>query len=308
MQIKIELQYLISMQEQKKVLFYDFATGKTVEEKVPLSGCLHFIYQGDSFSATLGRKLLAGNAFCSKAVGLWMKTKWSKRSIPSFIKDHNIKMEDFEEKDYQSFDDFFIRKIKTKARPIHQDDVIAPCDGRHLFYSDLSIKNSFYVKGQELSLSKLLGDDNLASIYRKGSMIISRLAPVDYHRFHFPVDATLQKASLIPGSLFSVNPIALKQMVNVLTENKRMLVEMTSEKYGNILQVVIGATSVGSIHITAEIGKTYKKGEELGYFSFGGSMVITLFQNSSITFKEELTKQTNSFVEVLLNMGDSIEK
>ncbi|MCH9811681.1 archaetidylserine decarboxylase [bacterium] len=289
-------------------MLYDYRTGETVEEKVPMSGSLYFIYQGDSFSASLGRKLLSGNAFSSKAAGFWMKTKWSKRYIPSFIQTHNIKMEDFEEKDYTSFDDFFVRKLKDGARPIDGGSIIAPCDGKHLFYNDLSKKNSFFVKGQELSLSRLLSDANLTSIYKDGSMIISRLAPPDYHRYHFPADITLNKVTHIPGSLFSVSPIALRQMVNVLTENKRMLVEMTSKKYGNILQVVIGATCVGTMHVTAEIGHKYAKGEELGYFSFGGSMVITLFQKNSIQFKDDLIEQTNNFTEVLLNMGDGIEK
>ena len=299
---------LDGMQEKKKVMLYNFQTKELVEEKVPMANSLYFIYQGDSLSATLGRKLLSGNAFCSKVAGFWMKTKWSKRYIPSFIKAHQIEMEDFEAKEYTSFDDFFVRKLKDGARPIDPQRIIAPCDGKHLFYDDLSQKNSFFVKGQELSLSKLLGDENLASIYQGGKMIISRLAPPDYHRYHFPADVTLNKVTHIPGSLFSVSPIALRQMVHVLTENKRMLVEMSSEKYGNILQVVIGATCVGSMHITAEIGHKYAKGEELGYFSFGGSMVITLFQKGSCTFHEQLTTQTESFTEVMLHMGDGIEK
>lgn len=295
------------MKDKKEIQLFDYASGKIIAEKTPLSGCLHFIYTGDSVSASLGRKLLSGNSFCSSAAGFWMKKAWSKRYIPGFIKSHNINMDDFEKVEYQSFNDFFIRKIKPESRPIAQNSIIAPCDGKHLFFQNLSEKNSFYVKGQTLSLAKLIGDETLANVFKDGSMIISRLAPPDYHRYHFPVDATVKKISLIPGSLFSVSPIALRQMVNVLTENKRMLVQMTSEKYGNILQVVIGATAVGAIHITAKEEQSYKKGDELGYFSFGGSMVITIFQNSRVSFSKDLLEHTKNHIEVQMNMGIPLE-
>ncbi len=295
------------MKDKKDIQLFDYATGKIIAEKTPLSGCLHFIYTGDSISASLGRKLLSGNSFCSSIAGFWMKRAWSRKYIAPFIKNHNIDMNDFKETKYGSFNDFFIREIKPEARPIAEKSIIAPCDGKHLFFDDLSEKNAFYVKGQTLSLAKLIGDETLASLYKNGSMIISRLAPPDYHRYHFPVDATVNKVSLIPGALFSVSPIALRQMVNVLTENKRMLVEMTSKKYGNILQVVIGATAVGAIHITAKKGCSYKKGEELGYFSFGGSMVITLFQNNRTSFSKALTDQTKNHIEIQMNMGTALE-
>ena len=121
------------------------------------------------------------------------------------------------------------------------------------------------MKGQTLSLTKLLGNHNLASVFKGGSMIISRLAPVDYHRFHFPCDGYIRKITKVNGSLFSVNPIALREMVHVLTENKRVIVEIVSKQYGNILQVVVGATNVGSIHFTAKEHSSYNKGDELGF-------------------------------------------
>lgn len=294
------------MKNKDNIEVFDPKTNTIFQEKIPSEKMLRFLYSDNSYTSELFRHLVAKLPLPSVIFGWLAKTSWTKRFIQPFINGQRIKIEDFEEKKYKSFNDFFMRRIQPTKRPLAKDAVIAPCDGRYLFYQDLSEKNSFYIKGQRLSLKDLLKDDNLANIYSKGSMIISRLAPVDYHGFHFPADVKLNSTKLINGPLFSVNPIALREMVHVLTENKRMLIDMTSSIYGNILQVVIGATTVGSIIINKEIGKEYKKGEELGFFSFGGSMVITLFQNTAITFDKTFTSHTKENQEVLLTMGSSI--
>ena len=95
-------------------------------------------------------------------------------------------------------------------RPLSSDDVVAPCDGRTFFYPDISKIEGFYIKGQTLSLLELTQSQHLASLYKKGTMIISRLAPVDYHRFHFPIDCKLISITPIDGTLHSVSPLALK--------------------------------------------------------------------------------------------------
>lgn len=236
-----------------------------------------------------------------------MKMPWTRKSIVSFIKTHGINELDFETTHYRCFNDFFTRKISPEARPIAKTGAIVPCDGRHLFFQNLSEKNSFYVKGQTLSLEKLLDDTNLSQMYSAGSMIISRLAPVDYHRFHFPADAHVKSIRPIKGSLFSVNPIALKEMVQILTENKRVVVETVSKEYGNVVHVLVGATNVGSIHFTARENTDYKKGDELGFFSFGGSMMITLFQRDAIVFNKKIVKLTAEQTECLLNLGTGLE-
>lgn len=294
------------MNDKHAVEVYDFEKKQLIEEKIPAEELLRFMYHNETFSALSLRYALSKNSFVSSIVGYWMSLPLSRKSVDSFIKNHGIKKEDFEKTTFKSFNDFFTRKLAKNSRPISKDSVIIPCDGRHLFYQDLSATNSFYVKGQSLSLAKLIKDDNLASLYSKGSMIISRLAPADYHRFHFPDDVTLSSVTLINGALYSVNPLALRKMIKNLTENKRLIVQMISKTHGNILQIIIGATNVGSIHLTAEIGKEYKKGDELGYFSFGGSMIITLFQAKSVEINNQFTLHTQNLTEVLLKMGTSL--
>jgi phosphatidylserine decarboxylase len=273
---------------------FDLFSKKIFDEQIPAESLLRFLYEANSFTAFGVKMIFAKFPLISKLVGFWMKMPWTKRNILPFVNKYGVNLEDFEEKNYENFNDFFIRKLKTGARKISSESIICPCDGRHFFYKDLSEKNSFYVKGKNFSLETLLKDKNLAAKYLDGSMIISRLAPVDYHRFHFPVDGKIEEIKPINGFLYSVNPLALRTNPSLITENKRTLIKINSTNC---------ATNVGSIHLSAKTLKNYKKGDELGFFSFGGSMVITLFEKDTVNFSEKLTKLTKENVEVFMQFG-----
>ncbi len=285
---------------------FDVEKSTFFEEKIPSEEILRFLYSDSSYSSKFLKNGLSRIKIASILFGKIAKMGWTKKYIDPFIKDHNIKMDDFENKSYLSFNDFFMRRIDPLKRALSEDGVISPCDARTLFYQDLSLIPSFYVKGQTLSLTALLKNPVLSDLFADGSMMISRLAPVDYHGFHFPTDVEFISSTLINGPLFSVNPIALRHNVDLLTENKRLLISLKSKVLGNIVQVVIGATTVGTIHIEKEVGKFYKKGEVLGFFSFGGSMVITLFEKNRVTFNKRWVELTNDNKEVLIKMGSSI--
>lgn len=292
--------------EQKKLTYFDFKSGQMCEEKVPAEGLLRLLYENDSYTSFTLKHFLCKTSFFSKLMGFLMRRGYSKRSIPEFVRNHNIDMTEYEDVAYKCFNDFFIRKLAENSRKISPDFIISPCDGRHLFFQKNHKIPGIYVKGETFTLESLLKKSHFANLYKKGSMMISRLAPVDYHRFHMPCDAKVEKIININGHLHSVSPIALKQRLKNITENKRMMIVLSTKHHGNILMIPVGATSVGSILITAKEGRKYKKGDELGYFSFGGSMVITLFQKDTITFNLELTKHTNDHREVFLKMGASL--
>jgi phosphatidylserine decarboxylase len=289
----------------KSIKVFDIVTKKIFEESIPAESLLKALYEGNSISLKVAKHLIVKIPIVSKAFGLWMKMPWTKKGIAPFVKKYGVKMEDFEQKKYKNFNDFFIRKLDPNARIISKERSICPCDGRHLFFQDLSEKNFFYVKGKNFSLDELLKDKELASKYFDGSMIISRLAPVDYHRFHFPVDGKIEEIKLINGFLYSVNPIALRTNPQLITENKRILTKISSDKCGDVLQVLVGATNVGSIHISAKLHKKHLKGDELGFFSFGGSMIITLFPKGKVEFSQELINKTKDNIEVLMQMGSN---
>ena len=137
-------------------------------------------------------------------------------------------------------------------------------------------------------------------------MVMARLAPADYHRFHFPCNCTPSKAHLITGPLYSVNPIALRKNIEYLTENKRMITELKTHLFGTILAIEVGATFVGSIVQTFEPEKHYAKGDEKGYFEFGGSCILLLFEPARIQLDQDLIENTHQGLETLGQMGQSL--
>ena len=181
--------------------------------------------------------------------------------------------------------------------------IIFPADGRHFAIADLSQTNRIYAKGQAFDLPALLGCSRLADQYHNGSMLISRLCPVDYHRFHFPISGTIESTMLINGSLFSVNPIALRKNISIFWENKRYISFIQNDLVGPYIQILIGATCVGSVHMSCEKNAEIIKGDEHGYFSFGGSCVISLFRSKTMTFRSELLEQSRKGYESYFKFG-----
>ncbi len=255
-------------------------------------------------------------------IGLWgmVKRKWfsswygrkmdatdSRDKILPFLKNYQLNEDEFLESPdtFNTFNDFFYRKLKPEARPVDENEhsVIFPADGRHLLIPNLSCIEQVYAKGQGFDLERLLGSKELANAFKDGAMLISRLCPVDYHRFHFPVSGHLSNTKLLNGSLFSVNPIALRHKISIFWENKRYLSIIDNEKIGKVLQLLVGATCVGSVHLTSKDNTNIKKGDEYGYFSFGGSCVITLYPSKKIAFREDLIDQSGKGFECYFKFG-----
>jgi phosphatidylserine decarboxylase len=134
--------------------------------------------------------------------------------------------------------------------------------------------------------------------------VLSRLCPVDYHRYHFPVSGTPTKPVLIEGALYSVSPLALKQNIHYLTENRRAYTEIDSPDFGKVLMFEVGATCVGSFEYTFTPGIPMQKGSEKGYFKFGGSETITLFEPARILLAQDLIENSKIGRELYARMGD----
>jgi phosphatidylserine decarboxylase len=207
---------------------------------------------------------------------------------------------------FGSFNEFFYRKLNPEARPIAPAPVVFPADGRHLGFEDISKIDSFFVKGQNFNLPALLGDEALAEKYAKGSLVLSRLCPVDYHRFHFPAAGVPSETKTLPGPLFSVSPIALARKLSYLWTNKRTLTQLKTEEFGTILLLEIGATCVGSIHQTFTPGKPVGKGAEKGYFAFGGSSTITIFEPGKVKLAQDLLENSAKQIELYAKIGSEM--
>jgi phosphatidylserine decarboxylase len=137
-------------------------------------------------------------------------------------------------------------------------------------------------------------------------MLISRLCPSDYHRFHFPVAGVPSEARLVKGCLYSVSPIALRRNILYLVRNKRFVTLIESPEFGTVAMIEVGATNVGSVVQGYLPGRGVAKGDEKGMFAFGGSCVITLFEKGRITFDADIVGQSADCIETYARMGDHL--
>lgn len=292
-----------------KIYYIDRATGKKEQEQVFGEKAIAFFY-GGSFLGSLLQGLVSKNPFFSHLYGYIQSQPCSKKKVAPFIEKYGVDASEFEKKidEFTSFNDFFIRKLKKGVRPIDlkKNSAVIPADGRFLFYQNISTEKNFIVKGKSFDVSRFLKDEALAARYQNGSLILGRLCPVDYHRFHFPVSGIPGKARLINGYLYSVNPTAIKSNIEIFYENKRYLTEIETEEFGKVLFLDIGATVVGKVTQTYTPGTRVEKGDEKGYFSFGGSEVALLFEEGRIKIDRDLLESTESGLEVLCKVGQTI--
>lgn len=254
--------------------------------------------------------LVAKLPFCSYLYGALQKSPLTRYKIAPFIQHYQINTSEFltPPETFRSFNDFFIRKLKPSARPIISDQKVAilPADARYLFFQNIQNTDGFLVKGKKFSLETLLQDAHLAQKYASGALVIARLCPTDYHRYHFPCDNTPSSARLINGPLYSVNPIALKRNIEILSENKRMITTLHTPQFGEVLFIEVGATHVGSIHQTYQPATTHSKGDEKGFFSFGGSSILLLFEPNRIQFDADLLEASRQGMEIQAHFGQSM--
>ena len=246
--------------------------------------------------------------FFSKWYGRRMNQASSQSKVLPFIDDYNMVEADFADTpdSYTTFNDFFYRKLRPEARPIADSPIVFPADGRHLGFPNIDQIDGFFVKGQSFDLDALIADKKLSKKFRDGTLVLSRLCPVDYHRYHFPVSGTPSATKLINGPLFSVSPIALARNLSYLWENKRTITRIETENIGTVLMMEIGATCVGSILQTYEANKEAKIGQEKGYFAFGGSSTITIFEPNKVTLAQDLLENSSKQIETYALMGDSM--
>jgi len=288
------------------IRYYNRHTGTHETEEIYGEGFLRWAYGNPLGNLSL-HAFVKRPAF-SKWYGWRMSKPESAQRVLPFIAKYGLNPDDFAEtpRSFRSFNEFFFRKLKTAARPIDAAPVVFPADGRHLGFPDISAIDSFFVKGQRFDLAGLLDNAALAAKYAKGSLVLSRLCPVDYHRFHFPAAGTPSETRLINGPLFSVSPIALARNLSYLWTNKRTLTELKTEDFGTILLLEIGATCVGTIQQTFTPGQPVAKGAEKGYFAFGGSSTITIFEPGAVTLATDLLEHSARQTELYARVGSAL--
>ncbi|XP_059653363.1 phosphatidylserine decarboxylase proenzyme 2-like [Cornus florida] len=296
------------------IVVVDRRTKRLVEElidgKIVLS--MRAIYQSKVGLGLMDKGAKELLQSISEKQGRKMNSVESAGDIPTFLdffKDQ-IKLAEVKHplEHFKTFNEFFIRELKPGVRPIactERDDVaVCAADSRLMAYRTIEDSLRFWIKGKKFSVQGLLGKETCSSSFIDGTLVIFRLAPQDYHRFHFPVSGKIERFDHIPGCLYTVNPIAVNsKYCNVFTENKRVVSIISTSDFGKVAFVAIGATMVGSITFTKKEGDYVQKGDEFGYFSFGGSTVICVFEKDAIQIDEDLLVNSERSLETLVAVG-----
>jgi len=238
----------------------------------------------------------------------------SAAQIAGFINFHQLDMSEvlLPIEEFKNFNEFFYRKLKPDARPCSAPNdshiIVSPADCRSVVFNRIEEAQNIWVKGREFTVERLFGDayPEDAKRYRGGALGIMRLAPQDYHRFHIPVDGVMGEPKLIEGEYYTVNPMAIRSALDVYGENVRVCVPIDSVSHGRVMIVCVGAMMVGSTVITRQAGEHVKRAEELGYFKFGGSTLLLLFEPGTLDFDEDLVANSTSALETLVRVGMSL--
>jgi len=273
-------------------------------------------------NSSIGKNMLESNVWqsdqrwfaLSHLMGSYADTALSASKIPGFVKEFNVNMSDFDPSDiskYSTFNKFFSRKLAKGVRPLaypnNSNVLVSPADCRLTVFKTIKEAQKLWIKGNEFSVSKLIGYSRFAKPFKNGAIAICRLAPQDYHRWHMPVLGLQTHNIPVAGDLLSVNPIAIKTPeVNVFTENQRRLVLFKTHNYGKVAMVLVGATMVGSIKVDAKNKRIRWRGEDHGYFQFGGSTIILCFEKGRVEFDPDLRYNTKMGVETLVKARSRI--
>lgn len=277
---------------------YDRKT-KTYEDIVQYgAGKLDFLYNNFVGRIFLG---IAVSPFVSNIYAWKNSKKSSAKKIPAFIRDHNINMSDYEDREYKSFTDFFTRKIRYGKRPVDMkpESLISPADSKLLVY-EIEKDTSLRVKGRTYTVDEILADSENAKEFAGGYALVFRLTVDDYHRFCYPDKGCLISKRMIKGKLHTVSPVSKNHKIYM--ENTRQVNLLKTEKFGTIAYIEVGAMLIGRIVDNGT--DVFEKGQEKGYFEPGGSTVIILVKNVEID--KDIMEQSASGIETKVRYGERI--
>lgn len=256
----------------------------------------------------------AGGRLCLKVMvspwfsrlGGWLlNRRISKIGIAPFVKLHKVCLSDYEKQSFDSYNDFFTRKILSDKRPIdtEQTHLIAPCDGKLSVYP-ITRDSSFTIKGTKYTLASLLHSQKAAAAYRDGWLLLFRLTVDDYHHFCYVDSGKKSRNYQIPGVFHTVNPVANDEFP-IYKENTRTFSLLFSHHFGTILMIEVGALLVGRI-VNYHEEKEVHRGEEKGLFEFGGSTVILCIKKGQIIIDKDILENTDNGLETKVRMGEKI--
>lgn len=241
----------------------------------------------------------------SRVCGKVLDTKLSTIIVPKFCKANNVDLSQYEKQEFNSFNDFFTRKINKELRSIDMDSnaLISPCDSRLTMYK-IDSASRFVVKNTPYTVKSLLRDSKLAKEYEGGYIGIFRLCVDDYHRYHYIYNGVKSRERVISGVFHTVNPVA-NDVYPIYKENSREYCIHRTENFGDVIVMEVGALLVGRIVNNHDKCITVR-GKEKGYFEYGGSTVILIFKEGTIIPDNDILENTKNNCETRVKLGEKI--
>ncbi len=264
---------------------------------------LHFLYE-----TAVGRAMLKVliSPCVSKLGGCVLSTRLSSLAVDRFVKANNIDLTLCQKRKFDSFNDFFTRKLKKGARPVEMDTayVVSPCDGALSVYP-ITEKSLFTIKNSIYTVKQLLQNEALAKRYEGGNLWLYRLCVDDYHRYIYPFSGRKSEQQYISGVFHTVNPIANERYL-IYKENTREYCLIQTEECGTVLMMEVGAMMVGKIENHVHREERVKRGKEKGNFAFGGSTIIVLTQKGMAEPNLKILKNTARGIETKVKLGEIV--
>mgnify|MGYP003640509349 CR=1 FL=1 len=295
------------------IKFYNRQTQKIETEKVYGDAQVRWLYQTPTGQFLL---IFLVKAFISKIYGAYQNWSISKAKIEPFIQDFGIDLADFEptpgrskSDPYASFNEFFIRTFVPGKRTFVNEPKIMPAfsEARYFAYESMTDEQTVPVKGRHLSAKALLNRTRWNDTFNEGPLLLARLCPVDYHRFHYPDNGKVLDYYRVHGKLHSVNPVALKEFGDIFATNERQVTIIETENFGKLAYIEVGALCVGKIVQSGSL-EEFKRGDEKGYFLFGGSTVIVLGEKGRWTPEPDMLEYTAKGIETYLQLGEPVAR
>jgi len=241
----------------------------------------------------------------SKAAGAFMNSAFSKPVIKPFIKKNSIDMSDYKTENWNSFNEFFTRKLRPGKREVDQREtvLVSPCDG-YLTVYNITPDSTFEIKNSVYTIKDLTQNDMLADVYQGGQCLVFRLTPSDYHRYIYPDTGCKGKNTFIGGVLHTVRPIAFEKYP-VFKTNSREYTILRTNNFDDMVFMEVGAMLVGKIDNYHQ-EYNFTRGEEKGKFLFGGSTIIMLLKKDVALVDSEIKEAVNRGEEFKVKMGEKI--
>ena len=282
----------------------------TQRNKAPQDQTLQDKVLSALYGNVAGRMLLRPlvSPWFSKLGGKLLSTRMSSVAVIPFVRANHIDLSMYEKQSFDSYNDFFTRKLKPEARPIDPapDAWISPCDGRLSVYP-ITAEGSFQIKHTQYTLESLLKNSSLATRFLGGKLWLYRLCVDDYHRYIYPESGIKSKNIRIPGIFHTVNPIA-NDHYPIYKENTREYCLIKTANFGTILIMEVGALLVGKIENKEPGPCSVCRGEEKGNFAFGGSTIVVLTQEGKVVPENVYVEHTEQGIETKVKMGERVGK